>query len=106
MNDLGMVIEFPVITGLKFTSLAVYGLFIRKIYLGGKKKKELAAKNTIWQRTIPAEWKACAQPSMSGGQRNETEVCGVRFGLLPSGPPVRNTLDLTGINRLLYQFSS
>ena len=42
----------PVIVSCKFASLAIYGLLIRRIYLTGKKKKELSAKNLIWQRNI------------------------------------------------------
>ena len=42
----------PVIVILKFGSLAIYGLFIRKIYLTGTRVKELSSKNLIWQRNV------------------------------------------------------
>ncbi len=42
----------PVIVSLKFASLAIYGFFIRGIYLKGKTIKELSSKNLIWQRNI------------------------------------------------------
>lgn len=37
---------------LKLASLIIYGYFIRKVYLSGKKSKELSKENYIWQKNI------------------------------------------------------